>query len=264
MPSPRQIEGDRGPGADRTGQDLHLIGYLPHYRQAVARYGWPRVHQRQAGSALRPLGPAVHVTNSWPGRIAGRQRTIVNLAVQRSGTLPYPQPPCSRAVADGVGRQFVNGQDHIPGPALRQPRVTGPSLDLYPQCVQRAGIERQIKVGRNTAACRSRMEPVDAVCLHGLLRSPVRLGRDRLPRPGLPAATRTPESASSSRSRSATRGHPKTPSERVPDGPARSRGAARSQGAAGSKGPAGQCPRAELLGLAAAQRRHPHQPSPPP
>ena len=53
------------------------------------------------------------------------------------------------------------------------------------------------------AARRARVEPVDQVRLHRLLRPSVGLGRDRLPRPGLPARLQERRaSASSSRSRS--------------------------------------------------------------
>ncbi len=43
-------------------------------------------------------------------RLDGSQPvTIVNLTVQGPGQVPYPQPPRSGGMADGVRRQFVNG-----------------------------------------------------------------------------------------------------------------------------------------------------------
>jgi len=44
---------------------------------------------------------------------------IVNLTTQFPDQIPSAQPPRPRAVADGVDRQFVDGKNHIGGPALR-------------------------------------------------------------------------------------------------------------------------------------------------
>ena len=55
-----------------------------------------------------------------PGGIFGSRRiTIVNLTAQFPDQIPYAQPSRPRAMADGVGRQFVNGKNHIRGPVLR-------------------------------------------------------------------------------------------------------------------------------------------------
>ena len=54
-----------------------------------------------------------------PGGIFGRRITIVNLAAQFPDQFPYAQPSRARAMADGVGRQFMNGKNHIGAPAFR-------------------------------------------------------------------------------------------------------------------------------------------------
>jgi hypothetical protein len=55
-----------------------------------------------------------------PGGIFGSRRiTVVNLATQFPDQIPDAQPSRPRAMADGVSRQFVNGKNHIRGPALR-------------------------------------------------------------------------------------------------------------------------------------------------
>jgi hypothetical protein len=54
-----------------------------------------------------------------PDGIFGRRITIVNLTTKFPYQFPYAQPSSARAMADGVGRQFVNGKNHIRGPALR-------------------------------------------------------------------------------------------------------------------------------------------------
>jgi hypothetical protein len=64
--------------------------------------------------------------------------SVVDLAVQGSGHVPYPQPPSSGAVPDGVGGQLVNGQDDLRGPALRHPGLNGENLNLRSEHVQRA------------------------------------------------------------------------------------------------------------------------------
>jgi hypothetical protein len=54
-----------------------------------------------------------------PGGIFTRRITIVNLTTQLPDQFPYAQPSRARAMADGVGRQFMDGKNHIRGPALR-------------------------------------------------------------------------------------------------------------------------------------------------
>jgi len=54
-----------------------------------------------------------------PGWTFGRRITIVNLAAQFPDQFPYAQPSRARAMTDGVGRQFMNGKNHICGPVLR-------------------------------------------------------------------------------------------------------------------------------------------------
>jgi hypothetical protein len=41
-------------------------------------------------------------------------------------------------MADYISRQLVNGQDHIPGPVIRQSRLTGKSQHFGSQDIQRA------------------------------------------------------------------------------------------------------------------------------
>jgi hypothetical protein len=80
---------------------------------------------------------------SW---IVGRWRiAVLNLTVQRPGTLPKAQAPCSGTVANRVSGKFVNGQDHVFGPVFGQPCLTGMAPHARSQRVERAGIERQVK-----------------------------------------------------------------------------------------------------------------------
>jgi hypothetical protein len=74
-----------------------------------------------------------------------RRIAVLDLTVQRPGSLPQAQAPCSGTVADRVSGQFVNGQDHVFGPVFRQPGLTGMAPYARSQRVERAGIERQIK-----------------------------------------------------------------------------------------------------------------------
>ena len=66
------------------------------------------------------------------------QVAIVDLAVQCPRQLPYSQSSLPAAMADYIGRQFVNGQGHIPGPVIRQSRLTGKSQHFGSQDIQRA------------------------------------------------------------------------------------------------------------------------------
>ena len=45
----------------------------------------------------------------------------------------------------------MNGQDHIPGPVIRQSRLTGKSQHLGPHDIQRARVEHQVKKRRDIA-----------------------------------------------------------------------------------------------------------------
>lgn len=51
-------------------------------------------------------------------------------------------------MADGVGRQFVKGQDHIGPSGVREPGLAGLRLHFWSQRVERTGIEGHIKHGR--------------------------------------------------------------------------------------------------------------------
>ena len=126
------VEGDRDPGPARTGGDLQLIGYLPRDPQAVT------------GQIGQPTGQ---------GRVSGRGRiAVVNLAVQCPGSTPDPQPSCAAAMADRVGRQLVNGQDHIGGLIARHARPAGMNVHACAQHGQHAGVERQVKCWRRVQA----------------------------------------------------------------------------------------------------------------
>jgi hypothetical protein len=74
--------------------------------------------------------------------IAGGSTAVLHLAVQGPRQVPYPQPSCSGAMPDGVGGQFVNGQDHLNDPVFRHSRLTRALLHGCPQRAQRAGIKR--------------------------------------------------------------------------------------------------------------------------
>ena len=66
------------------------------------------------------VGRAGRGAGRVPGGTLGPRRiTIVNLTAQFPDQIPYAQPSHPCAVADGIGRQFVNGKNHIHGPALR-------------------------------------------------------------------------------------------------------------------------------------------------
>ena len=43
---------------------------------------------------------------------------VADLAVQGAGDDVEPEPPVSRAVTDGIGGQFVDGEHHVAGPVL--------------------------------------------------------------------------------------------------------------------------------------------------
>jgi hypothetical protein len=48
-------------------------------------------------------------------------------------------------MADGIGRQLVNGKDHVFGPAFRQARSIGLNLHLCAERMKRASIEPLVK-----------------------------------------------------------------------------------------------------------------------
>ena len=45
---------------------------------------------------------------------------VYDFAAQRAGQVPHPEAAVPGAVRDGVGGQFVHGQDHFAGPVLGQ------------------------------------------------------------------------------------------------------------------------------------------------
>jgi hypothetical protein len=114
-----QLEGKRDAGTARAGERLHLVRDPPHYSQAVTRPFRKRIQQ---GRGIRGCD----------------QVAIVDPAVQGPRQLPYSQSSLPAAMADHIGRQLVNGQDHIPGPVIRQSRLTGKSQHFGSQDIQRA------------------------------------------------------------------------------------------------------------------------------
>jgi hypothetical protein len=58
----------------------------------------------------------------------------------------------------------VNGQDHLPGPVIRQSRPTGKSQHFGSQDKQRPGVERQVKEQRRTAPAVSLTGQLPAIC----------------------------------------------------------------------------------------------------
>ena len=73
------------------------------------------------------------------------QITVVNLAIQRSCQVPYPQPSCSATMADGVRRQLMHGQNHVLSLVFAKPRVAGAGSHLCPRRLQHVRIEPQVK-----------------------------------------------------------------------------------------------------------------------
>ena len=69
-----------------------------------------------------------------------------------------------------VGGQFVNDQNDILGSGFGQACLAGMSLDSCSQCVQRAGIERQVQDRDEWFACR-------VVIGHAIASPPVRFGQ---------------------------------------------------------------------------------------
>jgi hypothetical protein len=113
-----QLEDKRDADTARAGERLHLVRDPPHYPQAVTGQFRKRIQQ---GRGIRGYD----------------QVAIVDLAVQCPRQLPYPQSSLPAAMADHIGRQLVNGQDHIPGPVIRQSRLTGKSQHFGSQDIQR-------------------------------------------------------------------------------------------------------------------------------
>ena len=64
------------------------------------------------------------------------QITVVNLAIQRSCQIPYPQPSRSATMADGVRCQFMHGQNHVLSLVFVKPRVAGTGSHLCPRRMQ--------------------------------------------------------------------------------------------------------------------------------
>lgn len=137
------IKPDQDAGSPRAGQRLHLIGHLLYNPQTVAVLAGQRIDRGPVRGAAR-LGDrdAIVVTSLPRGH---RRITVVNLAIQGTGQVPYPQPSRSAAMADGVRCQFVHSQNHVFGLAFSKPRVTDAGSHLCPHRMQRARIKPQIK-----------------------------------------------------------------------------------------------------------------------
>jgi hypothetical protein len=122
---------------------LHLIGYLLDYPQTTAGLAGQRVHDGLTREVLR-LGRRVPVVVSFLPRRCP-QITVVDLTVQCSCYVPYPQASHSATMADDVRRQLVHGQNHVLGLIFREFRVTGAGSHPRPRRLQRAQIQSQIK-----------------------------------------------------------------------------------------------------------------------
>jgi hypothetical protein len=83
-----------------------------------------------------------------------RRITIVNLTAQFPDQVPDAQPSRPRAMADGIGRQFVNGKNHIRGPALRKARPAGLDEHLRAEHMKRARIKLLVKFGCHVTSIR--------------------------------------------------------------------------------------------------------------
>ena len=91
-----------------------------------------RLYEPQAMALLdRPRHRAVAVGR--PG--------VADLAVQGAGGDVEPEPPVSRAVPDGIGGQFVDGEHHVTGPVFGQPARGRVTQRLPAQARQCGGIE---------------------------------------------------------------------------------------------------------------------------
>jgi hypothetical protein len=130
-----QLEDKRDAGTARAGERLHLVRDSPRYPQAVTGQLRKRIKQGR-------------------GICGCDQVAVVDLALQYPSQMPYPQSPLPSAMADHIGRQLVNGQDHIPGPVIRESRLTGKSQHFGSQDIQGAGVERQVKERRGIAPSR--------------------------------------------------------------------------------------------------------------
>jgi hypothetical protein len=126
----RQLEDKRDAGTARAGERAHLVRGPPRYPKAVTGQFRKRIKR---GRGI-------------PGC---DQVAVVDLAVQRSRRLPDTQPPLPAAMADHISCQLVHGQDHFPGPFIRQSRPTGQNQHFSSQNVQRDRAEHKVKEQRD-------------------------------------------------------------------------------------------------------------------
>ena len=118
---------------------MHLVGYLPHYPQAVAGHVGKRVHRHPADGTRGTTGSVSRKAGTGPGVIfTGGRISVVNLAVQGSSHAPNLQPPQPGTMPDGIGGQFMNDQDDVRGPGPRHPGLNGESPNSRSEHVQRA------------------------------------------------------------------------------------------------------------------------------
>jgi hypothetical protein len=103
----------------------------------------------------------------WPGSMRLRGVRCASVAVARRD-LGYavvadlaeqgvvgpedPEPAVAGAVPDGVGGQFVHGDDQVVGPAWRQPGLGGVRRHRGPQRVQRVRVEGLVQDRRARVA----------------------------------------------------------------------------------------------------------------
>jgi hypothetical protein len=139
------VNPDRDASTAGAGQQLHVIGYLLDYPQAVAGLAGQRVNGSLVMGALRLGSHDAIVVSSLSGGCEQIELTVVNLAIQRACQVPYPQPSGSAAMADSICRQLMHGQNHVVSPVFRKPGVTDAGSHAGPRCMQRARIELLIK-----------------------------------------------------------------------------------------------------------------------
>ena len=122
-------EGEAGRGGGAFGAGLHaeVVGELADDPQPVAVLAGP-------GGILWGSGLGFWC---WAGRGGGWLAAVGHLAVQRSAVFGEEQPPVTGAVADGVGGEFMDGEDEVTGAGLGHPGLGGVGGHGRAQRIQR-------------------------------------------------------------------------------------------------------------------------------
>ena len=98
-----------------------------------------------------PAGSEVLAVRTGGAATSHLRPVIINVAAQCATVIPYLQPPRPRAVPDGVGRKFVQADNHVGGAVRRHPGLADVGLRGPPQRGQRARVKRQIKGRRRSS-----------------------------------------------------------------------------------------------------------------